>query len=132
MPDRVPTLTATNIRYLLALYELDRDERGARGSEIAERLGVTKPSVHTMMKTLSDRKYITKKDRGVIHLTPCGRRLAARYTACFEALYANIQSALRIPAQECRNAVCAILAQFRESDLDQLLEKTEGSADAMP
>ena len=49
--------TAVVIRYLLVIRELDEDESGARSIDIAARLQVTKPSVHTMLKTLVKKNY---------------------------------------------------------------------------
>ena len=48
MPHAQQALTAANIRYLLVIRELGVQQRGVRGSDIAQRLGVTRPSVFTM------------------------------------------------------------------------------------
>ncbi len=38
-----PALTAANIRYLLAIEDLDRNGKGVRCVDVAQALGITKP-----------------------------------------------------------------------------------------
>ena len=54
-------LTASNIRYLLAMKELDHDGSGVRCSAIANALRLSKPSVHNMMNTFR-RLGLVQKD----------------------------------------------------------------------
>jgi DtxR family Mn-dependent transcriptional regulator len=69
-------LSFTMENYLEAVYELSSKETGARVSDIAERLGVTKASTNSAMTTLSDKGLITNEKYGEIFLTPAGRELA--------------------------------------------------------
>lgn len=69
-------LTFTMENYLEAIYELSGGEAGARVSDIAKRLGVTKPSTSAAMTTLSGKGLITYEKFGEIFLTPAGRELA--------------------------------------------------------
>ena len=111
MSNREVTLTAANIRYLLALHELDSGEAGARSSDIAERLGVTKPSVHTMIKKFCEKGYVTKEKYGTVHLTALGKQLAERYAKQYALLYGRMERSLGLMPEDCRTAVCAVLAQ---------------------
>ena len=111
MLNQKPTLTASNIRYLLALNELNRDGAGAKSSEIAKYLGVTKPSVHTMIKKFCEKGYVTKKKYESIHLTAWGKQLAQQYAERYERLYDRMERSLGLTPEDCRRAVCAILAQ---------------------
>lgn len=54
------TLTASNIRYLLTMKELDRDGCGVRCVDLASALNLSKPSVHNMMDTFSELGIISK------------------------------------------------------------------------
>ena len=49
----IRALTPTAIKYLLTLSQLCAPGKGARCVAVAERLGVSKPSVHSMVRTLS-------------------------------------------------------------------------------
>ena len=54
------TLTASNIRYLLTIQSLDREGKGARSVDIATEMGLSKPSVHNMMRTLIEIGLVRK------------------------------------------------------------------------
>ena len=73
-------LTFTMENYLEAIYELSLEGAGARVSDIAERLGVTKASTNSAMSTLSEKGLITNEKYKEVHLTPRGLALA-RFTA---------------------------------------------------
>ena len=123
MSNQDKTLSAANIRYLLTLNELDDGEAGVRSTQLAECLGVTKPSVHTMIKKFCEKGYTTKEKYEAVHLTSFGRQLAAKLSSCFDLLYGRVQGSLGLPPEDCRNAICAVLAQACENDLDILYEK---------
>lgn len=131
MSNQKPTLTASNIRYLLVLNELDRDGAGAKSSDVAKCLGVSKPSVCTTIKRFCEKGYVTKEKYEAVHLTIPGRGLAQRYAKCFSLLYSNVQDTLGLSPEDCRNAACAVLSQTREHGLDALYEKLRVQASAL-
>lgn len=69
-------LTFTMENYLEAVYELSQGETGARVSDIADRLNVTKASTNSAMATLSEKGLIINEKYGEIFLTPAGKKLA--------------------------------------------------------
>ncbi len=69
-------LTFAMENYLEAIYELSDADTGARVSDIADRLRVTRPSTSAAMTVLSGKGLITNAKFGEIFLTPAGRRLA--------------------------------------------------------
>ncbi|MGI5877599.1 MAG: metal-dependent transcriptional regulator [Christensenellales bacterium] len=73
-------LTVSMENYLEAIYELTEGKSGARVSDIARKLGVTKASTNSAMTTLSDKGLIENEKYGEIFLTPAGLNLA-RFTA---------------------------------------------------
>ena len=81
--DREPNmkkLTFTMENYLEAIYELSRDNQGARVSDIAERLGVTKASTNSAMATLASKGLIINEKYKEVVLTPEGLKIA-KFTA---------------------------------------------------
>ena len=124
-------LTAASIRYLLALGELDRDETGVKSSDIAQRLGITKPSVHTMIKRFAQKGYVTKAKYEAVHLTSDGRRLSEQYKKCFDLIYASVQTSLNLPAEDGQNAACAVLAETDICGLESLYLKLCGAKAAV-
>ena len=58
-------LTSAHLRYLLAIYEVSRTHLDISSRSIAEKLGVTKPSVVRIMNLLMERGMIYMTDRGI-------------------------------------------------------------------
>ena len=65
-------LTSAHLRYLLAIYEVSRTHLDISSRSIAEKLGVTKPSVVRIMNLLMDRGMIVKEHYGKIYMTDRG------------------------------------------------------------
>ena len=65
-------LTAAHLRYLLAIYEVSRTHLDISSRSIAEKLGVTKPSVVRILNLLMERGMIVKEHYGKIYLTDRG------------------------------------------------------------
>lgn len=74
-------LTFTMENYLEAIYELSEDGSGARLSDIAKRLGVTKASANSAMATLAQKGLIINEKYREIFLTQAGRE-KAEATSC--------------------------------------------------
>ena len=62
-------LTPAHLRYLLAIYEVSQTHLDISSRSIAEKLGVTKPSVVRVMNLLMERGMIVKEYYGKIYLT---------------------------------------------------------------
>ena len=56
-------LTAAHLRYLLAIYDVSQTHLDICSRSIAEKLGVTKPSVVRIMNLLMERGMIVKERR---------------------------------------------------------------------
>ena len=67
-------LTPAHLRYLLAIYEVSQTHLDISSRSIAEKLGVTKPSVVRVMNLLMERGMIVKEYYGKIYL-PTGASL---------------------------------------------------------
>jgi DtxR family transcriptional regulator, Mn-dependent transcriptional regulator len=117
MTNKKPMLTAANIRYLLVIRELDTEKRGARCTDAAKILGVTKPSVTTMIRVLRDFGLVTKEKYGAVHLTEIGREKAAGYAVCYEHLLSQFEEVFGPSKIDYRNVACTVLAGLSEEDL---------------
>ena len=60
-------LTAAHLRYLLAIYEVSRTHLDISSRSIAEKLGVTKPSVVRILNLLMEQGMIVKEYYGKIY-----------------------------------------------------------------
>ena len=64
--------------YLETVLQLDEEHGKVRTTDVANRLGVSKPSVNRAMKVLAADGYIEQETYGDIHLTEKGRLKAAQ------------------------------------------------------
>lgn len=69
-------LTSAHLRYLLAIYEVSQTHLDISSRSIAEKLGVTKPSVVRIMNLLMERGMIVKEHYGKIYMTDRGTWVA--------------------------------------------------------
>ena len=116
-------LTAANIKYLLTLHELDTDGNGIRCVDVAGRLGVRKPSVHTMMSKLGKLGLTTNEKYGAVRLTDAGSLLASQYAKAFCVLLGKLEGIPGLPTEDCRNAVFRLLAQTSEEGVAELIRQ---------
>jgi DtxR family Mn-dependent transcriptional regulator len=123
MSDHNLELSAANIKYLLVLGELEKSGSGVRCVDVAKRLGVTKPSVYTMINTLCSLKLVSKERYGTVHLTDIGREKMVLYTDCFQILFKKLEGSLELNMEDCFNAACAVLARTPEAELATLRQK---------
>ncbi len=85
-------LTAAKIRYLIALAELDPEGKGVRSVVLASKLGVSRPSVHTMITRLEELGFVEKEFYGIIYMTEEGKQASQRYAAYFKQFHESIGS----------------------------------------
>ena len=104
------SLTASNIKYLIALHELDSSsERGIRCVDIAKRLNITKPSVHTMINNLRELGLVVKEHYGSVYLTDAGKHAAKRYIEHYSAIRRSMLNSALFSDDDCRDLVCKVL-----------------------
>ena len=113
-------LTAANLRYLLALRRLSGGVgAGVRSVRVAEELGLTKSSVHTMFRSFQAMGLIRKDAYGSAFFTPAGRALADRYYRYFQAAR-GLLAARVPPGAGLDDAACALLATLSQESLEHL------------
>ena len=95
--------------------------------DIAGRLHVTKPSVHSMIGNLCSAGLAEKKKYGNVFLTPAGRAEAERYAGCCQQLSSRMQQSLGLNAEDAHSAACAVLAQLPRLP-EQLQTRKEGAS----
>ena len=83
-------LTATHLRYLLAIDELARETPGVSAGAMAKALAVSKPSVTRMVNLLADRGLLERERYGKVFLTEEGIRTARVYRDRLEQLCGRI------------------------------------------
>ena len=82
-------LTSAHLRYLLAIYEVSRTHLDISSRSIAEKLGVTKPSVVRILNLLMEQGMIVKEYYGKIYLPDRGIWVAKRVQQELDAILAH-------------------------------------------
>ncbi|MPW26487.1 helix-turn-helix domain-containing protein [Alkalibaculum sp. M08DMB] len=101
-------LSYTMENYLEAIYELASPGTGARVSDIAHRLGVTKASTNNAMSTLAEKGLITNEKYKEIFLTPEGLRLAEMTSKKHQVIHDFFTKILKIDSIIADADACAI------------------------
>jgi len=104
--------------YLRAIYCLEREAGGASTSLLAERLGVSQPSVTSMMKKLASRKLISYAPYLSISLTKAGQRRALEMVRHHRLIETYLQRALGFGLEELHDE-----AEILEHALSEKLEE---------
>ena len=103
MVSQKSTLSASNIKYLLAMRELNMEPRGVRSTELARSIGVTKPSVYA------------------IRFTQDGEDVAKRYERYYNTLCSCLCTVFPKEA-DIRSAACAMLAEMPENNIEEMCD----------
>jgi len=104
----VEKLTFTMENYLEAIYELSSEGTGARVSDIADRLGVTKASTNSAMSTLAEKGLIVNEKYKEIFLTPEGLKLAEFTSKKHHVIQQFLTKILKVEPSVADNDACAI------------------------
>jgi DtxR family transcriptional regulator, Mn-dependent transcriptional regulator len=99
-------LSASLEDYLEAILRLERGSRVARISEIAEHLGVSRPSATGAIKSLSARKLVSHARYGHVTLTQDGTRIATEVERRHLAIRDFLTGVLGIPADRAETTAC--------------------------
>ena len=101
-------LTVTMENYLEAVYELSSEGSGARVSDIAVRMGVTKASTNSAMLTLSEKGLIIYEKYKEILLTPEGKKLAEITSKKHHVILRFLTDVLDVQVDIADQDACAI------------------------
>lgn len=130
-------LSASNIRYLLTLRELESKavsgsenvkktvcgkDSGVRYIDLSNALGISRASAHNMIDTFINSGLVGKNTYGTLFLTVEGNDVASRYGRYYTAVSEMLEP--HFPGLgSMENAVCSLLAEIPESCLERLCAK---------
>ena len=103
-------LTTTNIKYLIAINQLYNKQNGVRCTDLANMLGVSKPSVHRMVETMKNTGLIDKDRYGEIFFTQEGQELAEKYSSYYDSFSNSLWRIARLRLTLCRAFVPFLLS----------------------
>ena len=99
-------LSASLEDYLEAIYNLSEVQTVARSKEIAESLGVSRASVTSALRALSEKGLVNYKPYGYITLTDKGHRLAGRVAGRHDILKQFFADVLGVDAEKAHEVAC--------------------------
>jgi Mn-dependent DtxR family transcriptional regulator len=108
MENALEKLTVAMENYLEAVYELSQAASGARLTDIATRMNVTKASANNAMAVLAEKGLITNAKYQEITLTADGTRLARLVSGKHAALQRFFIEVLGVEASIAEADACAI------------------------
>lgn len=123
--------------YLQAVAGLKREKGHARVGDIADRLGVSKSGVTSMLRSLAGRGLVAHERYGCVELTDAGRELATRTECNRQLLTVFFRDVLGVPEDVSREDACMIEhlvspeAMARLLRLTAILSSGEGDARAV-
>jgi len=117
-------LTHSMAHYLQAVAGLKEEKGHARVGDIADRLGVSKSGVTSMLRSLSARGLVTHEPYGCVELTESGRKLAVRTETNRHVLAMFLTSILRVPQEIAYEDACMIEHLVAPESVLQLLRLT--------
>ena len=112
-------LTSSQIKYIVCLYRLSKNGNGVKNVEISGALGLSKPSVHNMLKFLTEIGVVRQEVFGLAFFTEEGRALAKKYAFCYAYLEKKIDEICGNGAAS-ENAICVLLADMPGEKIDAL------------
>lgn len=102
------SLSASQEDYLEAILQVERVSRVARVSEIAERLGVSRPSVTGALKCLGARGLVSHAPYGHITLTEDGKVVAAEVERRHLLIRDFLTDVLSLPMDKAESTACKL------------------------
>lgn len=118
-------LTSAIENYLEAIFNLSREKRAVRVKDIAGRLGVRMPTVSSMLKTLSKRKFIDYEKYEYIELTDTGYAVGKEIHRRHHILRSFLMGILNIEPETADEEACKMEHAVSEATLDRFVDFME-------
>lgn len=101
-------LTFTMENYLEAVYELSKEDRGVRLTDIAARMDVTKATANIAMSILAQKGLVTNEKYQQIYLTDAGLEMAGVISEKHHIIQRFFTAILKIDFDTADTDACAI------------------------
>ncbi len=118
-------LSASLEDYLEVIFNLLEKSETARSKDIADTLGVAKPSVTGALKALSERGLVNYKPYGYVTLTELGRKSASNIAAKHNVIENFLIEVLGVEKESAKTAACKLEHNLGPKITAKLLSFTE-------
>ena len=112
-------MTSGQAKYLLAVYELQPSGK-VRLVDVAQKLGVSKPSVHRMFRRLQDNGMIILDSKKGAALTEEGKTAVGKYAEEYYMILHFFRSLLKMEHNAAQEVTTVILEGGKEIAVDEL------------
>jgi len=119
------TLSHSAQDYLEAILVLSLEKGKARVKEVAEHLGVKKPSVVAAVKTLMEKGLVKHEHYSYLELTPKGMAIAQEVYHKHRVLFRFFHRILGVEAQTAENDACQMEHYISPNTLERLVKFVE-------
>ncbi len=99
---------------------LSQEHEKVRTTDVALRLGVSKPSVNRAMKVLASEGYVNQETYGDIHLTEKGRLKASQVYFRHKTLTSFLKDVLGVDAVIAEQDACLIEHDISSETMEKL------------
>lgn len=117
-------LTKTQEEYLKTIYLLQKEDKGARVTDIANALNKTKPTVNYAITNLKDTGLINYKTYGDVTLTETGNKYAKKVLEAYDIVYLFLNGILKLDAAKAEEEASKIKAAINDETLNSLAKYT--------
>jgi DtxR family Mn-dependent transcriptional regulator len=118
-------LSASLEDYLQVIFHLEQSNRGARAKDIADQMGVQRPSVTGALKMLADRGLIHYSPYSRVTLTGEGREIGLFFIRRHKILKEFFASTLQLEPEHAELNACRIEHAIDSTAVDRLVRFLE-------
>jgi DtxR family transcriptional regulator, Mn-dependent transcriptional regulator len=111
--------------YLEAVLVLGREGRAVRVKDLAEKLGVSRPSVVVGLAKLEQQGLVRHERYGAVELTEAGAKVAASIDERHRLLFAFLHETLGLSANKASEEACALEHALSTETTSRLLRLVE-------
>ncbi|MBN2010160.1 metal-dependent transcriptional regulator [candidate division KSB1 bacterium] len=112
----------TTQEYIEIIYEIQKDRHVARVKDIAERRGVTKSSVSTVLTQLKQKELINHETYGLVMLTAKGRAVAETLEETHQLIRDFFVDILNVDPEIAEDNACTIEHHINKDVLSSLAD----------
>jgi DtxR family transcriptional regulator, Mn-dependent transcriptional regulator len=123
-------LTESLEMYLETISLLREKSKMARVTDIAQELGVSKPSVHAALHELERRGLIEHEHYGEVYLSDAGKAASAEIRRRHSLLTAFLRNIVGVGAEIAERDACRIEHYLSKETMDKIAERMEETAKA--
>ena len=123
----IMNLSASMEDYLEAIYVIDQSRRAVRVKDVAQKLGVTMPSVNGALKSLEARGLIKHEKYDYIELTESGLYKASKILSRHRMIFTFLKDILNVDTKTAQADACKIEHVLSSSTIEKMTDYIDRS-----